>query len=381
VVVGASSLIDPNAGGRYCRSTSLLLLKKSEAEMIQAQDENMRVGCFSVVVENTSSFLLPEMLNVKRYYIDCDANNFSLDVVPGRRCINIHGKTKITVFLVFNKNNFLTSYARLFSGNKNITEFEDLPPYGSQGSLDNGYRVSSYVEMFKASSIQHLGMSIAHALHGTSMEGMFSEASSFRGDGNISFWDTENIVNMSRMFNSSMLFNVNLIHWNVANVENMSAMFKNAVEFNQSLNEWNVSNVKNMSKMFSNAAMFNGFINHWRVRNVENMYGMFSDAIRFNGDIGRWDVRKVVNMSYMFKNASVFNRSLSRWKVENVIYMWEMFNGAIFYSQDLSAWKVSRHLDLNDTYKANMFYRSNLETRPDFHPRNQPQPAQGLNLD
>ena len=62
------------------------------------------------------------------------------------------------------------------------------------------------------------------------------------------------------------------------------------------------------------------------------------------------------------------------------IYMWEMFNGAAFYSHDLSAWKVSKNLDLNVIYKANMFHLSRLENRPDFQPRNQPQPAQSSNL-
>jgi len=209
--------------------------------------------------------------------------------------------------LVFNENNFRTSYARLFFGNKNITEFDDTPPYGSQGDLDNGYGINSFFEMFKAYSIQVLNMSIGHALNGTSMEGMFSGASYFRGDSNISFWVTKNIVNMSRMFEPSMLFNVNINGWDVDEVENMSAMFENAVEFNQPLDDWRVINVRNMSRMFSNAAMFNGYIHNWKVENVENMYGMFSNAIRFNGDIGNWKVGKVVNMSYVFKHASVFN--------------------------------------------------------------------------
>lgn len=278
-----------------------------------------------------------------------------LDVVPWRQCINIQGKTKITVFLVFNENNFRTSYVRLFFGNKNITEFDDKPPYGSQGDLDNGYGINSFFEMFKAYSIQVLNMSIGHALNGTSMEGMFSGASYFRGDSNISFWVTKNIVNMSRMFEPSMLFNVNINGWDVDEVENMSAMFENAVEFNQPLDDWRVINVRNMSRMFSNAAMFNGYIHNWKVG-------------------------KVVNMSYVFKNASVFNWPLKKWEVVNVKYMWEMFNGAAFYSHDLSAWKVSKNLDLNVIYKANMFHLSRLENRPDFQPRNQPQPAQSSNL-
>ncbi len=56
------------------------------------------------------------------------------------------------------------------------------------------------------------------------MKGAFREASKFNQD--ISFWDTSNITDMSRMFEFATAFNQPLHYWNISNVTYMTNIFR-----------------------------------------------------------------------------------------------------------------------------------------------------------
>lgn len=75
----------------------------------------------------------------------------------------------------------------------------------------------------------------------TSLEGMFAGNRHFNG--NISKWNTSNVINMSGLFTSAWAFNQDLSKWNTSNVTNMDYMFGNARSFNQDLSSWNVDKV------------------------------------------------------------------------------------------------------------------------------------------
>ena len=66
-------------------------------------------------------------------------------------------------------------------------------------------------------------------------------------------WNTQNVTNMSGLFQGDTLFNYDIGGWNVSNVTNMSYMFSGAASFNQNLGEWNTSNVTDMTNMFQGA--------------------------------------------------------------------------------------------------------------------------------
>ncbi|SEQ23345.1 surface protein [Ectothiorhodospira magna] len=113
--------------------------------------------------------------------------------------------------------------------------------------------------------------------------------------------DTSSITNMSGLFKNSD-FNGNISYWDVSNVVDMSQMFMGATTFNQELNDWDVSSVKDMSEMFRDTNNFNKHLNQWDVSNVENMDQMFFYANNFSRDISNWDVSSLDNMPDDFAN-------------------------------------------------------------------------------
>ena len=148
----------------------------------------------------------------------------------------------------------------------------------------------------------------------TNMSQMFSSIWVINGD--IGNWDTSNVTDMSEMFQSAT-FNQDISSWNTAKVTNMSNMFMWVSEFNQDIGSWNTAKVTNISNMFAYAEAFNGDIGSWDTSSVTNMFGMFSRATAFNQDIGNWNTSAVTGMNYMFSEASAFNQDLSRWCIQN----------------------------------------------------------------
>jgi surface protein len=78
---------------------------------------------------------------------------------------------------------------------------------------------------------------------------------------NVSTTDNEEIIfnqDSSDMFaNQTNLTAIEFSGVNTENVKNMSGMFENAYSFNQPINNWNVSKVTTMAQMFHNAMSFN----------------------------------------------------------------------------------------------------------------------------
>lgn len=131
--------------------------------------------------------------------------------------------------------------------------------------------------------------------------------------------DVTNITDMSSLFSKSQLpnvtgcnseFNGDISKWNTSNVINMSNMFACSV-FNNDISNWNVSKVKKMTGMFANSS-FNNDISNWNTSNVEDMQSMFSYGV-FNGNISNWNVSKVYNMCFMFSK-SLFYKDISNWR-------------------------------------------------------------------
>ncbi len=62
------------------------------------------------------------------------------------------------------------------------------------------------------------------------MSWMFAYCTKFNGD--ISNWNTENVTDMSSLFDNARIFN-QALYWNTSNVTIMSGMFRHAYEFDQ----------------------------------------------------------------------------------------------------------------------------------------------------
>ena len=169
-------------------------------------------------------------------------------------------------------------------------------------------------------------------------------------DGDISEWDTSNVVDMSYMFYEAEVFNQDISNWDVSNVTDMSYMFCGAILFKQPIGKWNVSNVTDMGSMFIHAASFNQPIGDWNVSNVTDMNHMFYYATSFNQPIGDWNVSNVTNMDLMFYSATSFNQPIENWNVSNVRYMDNMFEQAKAFNQDISNWKLDNVESASDIF-------------------------------
>jgi surface protein len=122
----------------------------------------------------------------------------------------------------------------------------------------------------------------------------------------------------------------------------MDYMFRGASSFNGDISTWNTSNVIYMYSMFQGASAFNSDISTWNTTNVTDMNSMFRDASAFNSDISTWNTTNITDMQSMFEAAESFNQDISAWDTANVTTMRYMFDGATAFDQDLSGWDVSK---------------------------------------
>ena len=74
--------------------------------------------------------------------------------------------------------------------------------------------------------------------------------------GAIEDWDTSNVTNMDRLFQSKTDFNAHITDWDTSSVTSMIYMFNDAYKFNQPLH-FDTSSVTSMQGMFANAVAFN----------------------------------------------------------------------------------------------------------------------------
>ena len=116
----------------------------------------------------------------------------------------------------------------------------------------------------------------------------------------ISAWDTSNVVNMSRMFESSNFNNGGVaMCWNdgFASNNTMEKMFYQNNQINVDLSCWDTSNVINMISMFELAVNFNngGVALDWDDGFGVNadLTKMFREMYSFNQDISSWDTSNV----------------------------------------------------------------------------------------
>jgi len=82
----------------------------------------------------------------------------------------------------------------------------------------------------------------------TDMGGMFLGANAFNGD--ITDWNTANVMNMVAMFEDDSAFNQDIRNWDTAKVTDMRWMFTGASAFNQNIGGWIVGALSDAEEMF-----------------------------------------------------------------------------------------------------------------------------------
>ena len=114
----------------------------------------------------------------------------------------------------------------------------------------------------------------------------------------------------------------NLNDIDVSLIKDMSYLFYES-DFNGDISKWNTSNVIYMDNMFT-GSKFNNDISEWNVDKVKNMNGMFRSS-EFNKDISNWNINSTISMISMFAK-SKFNKDISNWKINkncDTLYMFD----------------------------------------------------------
>lgn len=117
-----------------------------------------------------------------------------------------------------------------------------------------------------------------------------------------------------------------LNHLDVSAVTSMDGIFRQ-VDFKGDISQWNTGNVLSMQKMFDRSS-FNGDISQWDVSKVQRMDSMFLRS-SFNGDISKWNVSSVISTEEMFR-LSLFTGDLSAWRLDRLRNGREMFHETNF---------------------------------------------------
>ena len=187
------------------------------------------------------------------------------------------------------------------------------------GELLNTYNVTNMHDMFYATNVTTLDLSLFDTSNVKDMSSMFEACDKLKNI-NLRSFDTSNVKDMSRMFNQcKKLTKLNLSSFNTFNVIDMDGMFYN----NKSLGRLDLSS--------------------FNTSNVTTMYGMFEQCTKIKKIINNFDTSNVKTMTSMFR----FCRSLeaidcSSFNTSNLQYMQEMFAGCMkIKSLDLSNFNTS----------------------------------------
>ena len=160
--------------------------------------------------------------------------------------------------------------------------------------------------MFKSCSVTELDMSKFNTAKVTDMSYMFSGCKAKTLD--LSNFNTENVTNMSYMFNScSELTSLDVSSFNTTNVTDMNHMFYNGKGLSSlKLSSFNTANVTNMSYMFYYCNKLTALdLSSFNTANVANMYYMFANCTGLTKlDLSGFNTAKVTNMGCMFSNCS-----------------------------------------------------------------------------
>ena len=196
----------------------------------------------------------------------------------------------------------------------------------------------------------------------TDISYMFKDCESLLSLPDIYKWNTQNVTNMSRIFNNCKISALpDISNWNTEKVKNMSSIFG----FCQSLlslpdiSNWNTQNVENMSNMFCCCNSLSSLpnISNWNTQNVTNMNKIFCGCKLLSSlpDISKWNTKNVKDMSKMFESCELLSSlpNIDNWNTEHVTDMDEMFCNCKSLSSlpNISKWNTKSIKNINNLKK------------------------------
>lgn len=195
----------------------------------------------------------------------------------------------------------------------------------------------------------------------------FAGCEVFEGTGIVNLFNTTDCTKMSGTFRNTLKFKGYIKGWDTQNVTDMSSMFEGS-NFNQSIADWNVDNVVTTANMFKDTTEFNQWIAPWfegDTKQIQDMSGMFEGSI-FNSKLAGWNMQSVKTTANMFKN-SKFNLFIGNWfkpgagKSFVIEDMSGMFEGSDFTGK-LASWDMQTVKTISGMFKDNNKFNQYIDS-------------------
>ena len=277
-------------------------------------------------------------------------------------CCNI-----ITIDLSLLDTSDVKSMEEMFSGCINLTKIRLSPIFQTENVLNMS-------KMFRnCKKLKDLDLSSFNTENVTNMSEMFSGCVNIN-DLNLSSFNTENVIKMTGLFyNCENLASFNISNWETGNVVDISNLFYGCISLAglSDIANWDTTNISDMSNIFHECSSLISLpdeISKWNTINVINLNGVFSECSSLEKipDISKWDTKKVTNMSYLFYNCSSIKNlpNISIWNTKSVKNMSFMFSKCISLESlpDMSNWITNEVIDMSY-----MFYRClSLQSIPEI---------------
>ncbi|MDF7639785.1 BspA family leucine-rich repeat surface protein [Lactobacillus sp. ESL0791] len=252
--------------------------------------------------------------------------------------------------VAFDVSGFNTGYvenmAYMFAGDIKLTSIEvttnESDPNNSRWTTDS---VTDMQHMFDGdTALTGLDVSGWDTSQVTNMQYMFNRDTNLASPV-VTNWHTGQVTDMQHMFDGAgSIISLDLSNWDTSSVGldagSMQYMFNNANDLTQIKlgDNWNTENVTDMSYMFNGDTSLTTLDNTtldnndapWGTANVTNMDSMFNGDgnvadLRF---VKKFDTTNVTSMANMFNgNNKITELDLSLWNTKNVTSMNNMFNG------------------------------------------------------
>ena len=208
----------------------------------------------------------------------------------------------------------------------------------------------------------------------TKMNNMFKNCSSLTNIENISNWDLSSAIDISYLFfKCSKLINISdFLIWDTSQIKYMNYLFCGCYSLGNipDISFWNTTNVVDLSHMFEGCSQLKYLpdISKWNIVNVTDISHMFNGCVNLKSlpDISNWNTSKVTKMSHFLYDCESLSRlpDISKWNTINVTKMDNMFYYCrkLLSIPDISNWNISNCKDISQ-----MFYKcESLNNLPDI---------------
>ena len=210
-----------------------------------------------------------------------------------------------------------------FSGCYNLTEIKGIEYLNTENVTNMSFMFN------RCEALTSLNLTSFNTEKVTDMQGMFGECSDLTSL-NLSNFNTEKVMYMSNMFyNCNKLTSLDLTSFNTAEVTKMDNMFRSCTDLTSlDLSNFNTAKVTDMTNMFYGCnALTSLNLTSFNTAEVTNMSNMFRLCLALTSlDLTNFNTAKVEDMSYMFKSCSALTSlDLSSFNTANVTNMTQMF--------------------------------------------------------